>query len=302
MLKRLYPPIVKLIGGIGLGLALTYLVGVVLAFVPAFEDWAEFFVPLALWLLLLPYVLLIGHLVLRNHVGRFLLGREDFEDAVEYAEDRLKASLMRSRREVANHRMVAVRARIGLGDYERADELLEEADDELPGSYQMEARRWRFELALRRDDREAAGELVVQDPGDHKSARGQLAAVLACGAELALRKGDDDEYENQLEYALWEEGSRVRVRLVRALGMIEYEDEDEEGEQLGELLEDLEEEIGAEIPARRSELRALRALVAGRRGDRERADKLLEEAREGPSDEWTERVVGDVGERLGSSG
>lgn len=293
MARRLYPLVVSLIGGIGLGLALMYLIGVGLAFVPGWERWAEFFVPIALVALLVPYVLLIAHLVLRNHVGRFLLNRQAFEEALEYSQRRRNSSLLRSRREVANHTVVEARAHMGLGDYEKARQLLE-GDTPLPGSYAMEAQRWRFELALREDDREAAKTLGVEDPSSEKSAHGNLAALLACEAELALREGDLERYRDKMKEAMWEKASHPRTGLCRALAMVEYEEDDEASDEVLALLTLVEEPIGNEIPARRTEIQALSALVHWRRERKAKADALLEKAKGGPTDRWTDKVVEKV--------
>ena len=289
-MQRLYPKLVTLLGGVGLGLALTYIIGVILAFIPGWEDWAEFFVPLAIPLLIPPYLLLVVHLVLRNHVGRFLLGKMAFEEAAEYAGKRMNASVLRSRREVANQRIVNARAHIGMGDYEKARQLLDEHDD-WPGSYKMESRRWLCELALRDDDRKLAGQYVVDTPSDHDASRGHLAAILGCGAELALRDDDRAGYEEQMEYALWEDGSHWRVRLARALAMLNFELGGEDTTEVAELFEELEEPAGKRIPAWRSELKALRALAARRGGDDERARQLLDEAADGPQDTWSRNVL-----------
>lgn len=295
MWTRLYPKLVTLVGGAGLGLALTYFVGVVLAFLPKWEQWAEFFVPLAIPLMVVPAVLLILHLVLRNHVGRFLLNRRAGQQAADYAQHRLNRSLLRSPREVANHRLVCVRAHVGLGDYETARQLLEEADD-LPGSYAVEARRWRFELALREDNRENASQLTIEDPDDHPSARGELAALLGCAAELALREGDRDDYQRQMEWAIADGADSPRLRLVRALAMLQ--DDDTDPEEIETTLEAVEQPIADEIPARRAELLALRALPAWRTGRKDHARTLLEQARDGDSDHWTDQVIEDVAETI----
>ncbi len=297
MSRRIYPAFVTLIGGLGLGLALTYLIGVVLAFVPGWEDWADFFVPRALYLVLIPYVLLIAHMVLRNHVGRFLLGRQAFEEAVEYAGKRMEASIIRSRREVANQRIVCARAHIGLGNYDEARSILEGGDDELPGSYAMEARRWKMELALRDDDRQWADELAIDDATSEKSARGQLAAILACQAELALRRDDKERYQEWIEDAMWEDASHPRVRMSRALAMAAYEAEDESSDEVLDLLGELREPMGQMIPARGAEIDALRARVLKRRGRDDEAKQLLEGIGEQPKDGWTTKVVEETRDR-----
>lgn len=297
-MERLYPKIVTLMGGISLGLTLTYLVGVVLAFLPAGEQWAEFFVPLALYLLIPPYTLLVSYLVARNHVGRFLLHRQAFDQAYEYAHPRVKSSPLRSRREVANHRLVCARALVGLGRYEEARKLLEGQHRRLPGPYATEARRWLLELALRRDDRKEAEGLVVAEPNQKSSARGELVAALACGAELAIRQGDQKAFRERMADALWHKSDHYRATLCRALAMIEYEEENAQTEELLQILDGVEARVVAEIPNRQAELTALRALVRYRRGDAAQAQRLLEMAQDQQSDQWSEQVLDEVASQL----
>ena len=294
--RRLYPLAVTLTGGVGLGLALTFLLGVVLAFMPGWEDWGDFFVSWALYLVLIPYALLILNLVLRNHVGRFLLGRAAFEEAARYGGRRLKRSLVRSRREAANHRVVYARALVGLGRLDEARALLEEEHKKMPGSYAMEARRWLLEIALRQDDRRLAGALALNDPREAKAARGETAAVLACSAELALRQGDLEGYRAAIEEAMWVTAGHYRSRLTRALAMIKWEDDDLARGEAGEILERLHERVVREIPSRASELTALRALLLWHDGDQEKAAQELERARSMPTDIWSKRVIGEVEE------
>lgn len=294
MVRRLYPVVVTLTGGIGLGLALMYLMGVVLAFLPGWEAWADFFVPLALYLMILPYGLLIAHMVLRNHVGRFLLNRQAYEDAEEYSRRRRNASMLRSRREVANHTVIVARALLGQGDYEAARQLLMEEENQFPGSYKAEARRLLFEVALRQDDRERAEELCIEGQDDEKAAGKELAAILGCEAELALRLGDLERYREKMKAAIWEKASHPRVGLCRALAMLEYESEEEQSDEVIALLGLVEESVAREIPARRAELEALRAMALWRRGRREKAKELLKRARSGPCDHWTDEVIRKV--------
>lgn len=291
MARRLYPVAVTLMGGVGLGLSLTYFLGVIFAFLPGWEAWADWFVPRALYLLIAPYILLVVHLVLRNHVGRFLLKRRAYDEAAKYAKKRLKSSVLRSRREVANQRLVYARGLVGLGQYEEARQLLSGRKEEFPGPYPVEAQRWLFELALRRNDLEDADSLVVEDRGAQRSAGGQMAALLACEAELALRRGDMDSYKERLMDASWEKASHPRVGLCRALAMIEFETEDEASDEVLELLAIAAEPVATEIPARGAEIDALRALVLRRRGRNEEARGYLEQARNGPTDIWTDKVI-----------
>lgn len=295
---RLLPKFVTLMGGISLGLALTYFVAVVAALLPAGEAWAEFFVPRALWLLVPPYILLIAYLFARNHLGRYLLHRQAYELARQYSQHRLKASVLRSRREVANHRLVTAQALLAQGDYDEAQALLEGQQRRLPGSYAMEARRWQIEIALRRDEREKAQALVLDEPSKASKSRGELVATIACAAELAIRQGDKEGFEEHMANALWQDAGHWRVTLCRALAMMEY---DEDGSQADEALQLLEKVAGptiSGIPARASELCALRALVHSRCGRHDEARKWLAKAADEPADKWSQSVIADVKEKL----
>ena len=299
MLRRLYPVAVTWTGGIGLGLALTYFVGVALAFLPGWEEWAEFFVSRAIWLLLPPYGLLILHMVLRNHVGRYLLNQGAYEEALEYGGRRMTPSLVRSRREAANQRVICAKGHIGLGEYDRASEILAGQHRKLPHPYSVEARRWLFELALRNDDRDRAEELVVGGRKKTKRARGEAVALLGCEAELALREGDLERYRERMKDGIWRNGKHPRLVLCRVLAMVQFEAEDEDSEEVLALLRLVEEPVGRDMPTRRGELKALRAMVVERRGRPEEARRLLEEARKEPVDEWSKKVIEEVAGELG---
>lgn len=294
MFRRIYPTIVTWTGGIGLGLALTYFVGVGLAFVDGFERWADFFVPNAMWLLIPPYLLLIAHMICRNHVGRLLLNHGDYDAAIDYAGDRMESSIVRSRREAANQRLICAKGYIGRGDYDEAKQLLEGQKRRLPQPYSMEARRWLLELALRADDREAAEELVVDNGTKKRKARDELVAILGCEAELALRDGDVDRYRDRIKDAMWKDGSHPRLGLCRALAMVQYEAEDEESDEVLKLIDFVEEAIATDMPTRVGELKALRAKVTWRRGRRNEARRLLDEARQHPADAWTQTIIDEV--------
>ena len=287
----------SIIGGIGLGLALTYLLGVVLAFVPGWEDWAEFFVPRALWLLIPPYVLLVVHLVLRNHVGRHLLNHGDYEAAWDYSESRMEPSLARSGREVANHRLIGVRAKVGMGEYEEALELLEGQRGEYPGAYAVEARRWEMEIRLRRDEREEAELVAVTKDEDLGRSRGELAALFGCTAELALRNGDENGYREAMRDGMWIQADHPRLGWVRALATMALEEEEASPAMMA-TLGLLEDRLVREIPGRKGEFQALRANLMWQQGDKQAARDYLKEARESASDEWSDRELERVEEAL----
>lgn len=293
---RLYPAFVTMLGGVGLGMALTYFAGVVMIFLPGMEDWALFFTNWALLLVLPPYLALVAHMVLRNHVGRSLLKAGSFEEAIRYGKRRSKKSLLRSKREVANQVMVWARGLVGLGKYEEAEELLRSRGGGLVGAYAVEAARWRVELALRFDDRERAETVLEAIKGKNLKAKGpQFAAMKAVEAELALRDGDEERYRECAMAALWASPGDRRAQLSQALAMAHFGYHDDEAL---ERLEASREFAIREIPARASELKALEAKMAWRAGAVEDARALLEEARQEPADHWSEAVIKSVEESL----
>ena len=301
--RRIYPVFVTLLGGVGLGLALTYLVGVVLAFLPGWEDWAEFFVPRAMWLLIPPYVLLMLHMVLRNHVGRYLLNRRDYEGALAYGRRRMEGGWMRSRREVANQRLVVARAYVGMGEDEEALRLLGNEEVQWPGNYAVEARRWQMEIYLRRDEREKAAACAVTKAEDLKKGRGELVSLYGCTAELALRDGDEESYREAMQNGMWINASHPRLGWVRALAMMKLElEEKKEAMALMVTLGMLEDRMLAEIPGREAELEALRAYLMWKQGEGEAAKEHLNAARQAPGDRWAEKEVERVAATLEEAG
>lgn len=304
---KLYPRFVTLMGGIGLGLALTYFVGVGLVFVPTMEAWSEFFGVWAIPMLVPPYLLLVVHLVLRNHVGRFLLTRGAMQEAVEYSSRRVTPSLMRGKRESANQRVVWGRALIGQGRYEEAKDVLASRIRVMPARYEVEARRWLVEVALREDDRLTANELLA-GAKTQKKGGAEVAALKAAEAELAIREEDIERVREAMMGALWSAPASVRVGLTRVLAALYAEDgsemaaaENGEGDALRTLAM-VEHRIAREIPARGSELKALRGWVLMQRGEWEEARACLEAAKAGAQDRWSEIVVERVSARLESEG
>jgi hypothetical protein len=279
-------------------LALTFFVGVALVFAEGWEQWELYFTERAILFVLPPYVLLVAHLMLRNHVGRYLLNRGAYEEAVEYGRKRARGSLFRSRRELANQRLVWARGLVGLGRYGEAAELLEGRIEGLPGGYGREARRWLMELALREDDREKARALLeASDEG--KGVGGRTGAVLrGCEAELALRDSDLGLYQEKMRAALWGGSAHPRVGLSRVLAMVGREDGEYDEESLF-TLELLRDSVSREIPAREAEIDGLRAWVLHRLGRGEEAEDLLSVARSKPTDPWTDHVLAQVEQRVG---
>ncbi|RDV38367.1 hypothetical protein DV096_05970 [Bradymonadaceae bacterium TMQ3] len=290
---RLYPAMVSVLGGVGLGLAVTYLVGAWLSALPGWELWAEFFRPKAMGLMLVPYVFLLAHLLLRVHVGHFLLGRGEVEAAERYASRRGKPSILRSRREAANQRGVWARALVRQGRYSQAREVLLGGIRFAPSYYEAELRRWLIEVALRQGDHEAVLEQFAQ-LGEDLGKGHRQAALRACRAELALRQGDMKGYEEEMTRSLWADPGHPRAGLTRTLAMVEFAGKAAERSDALAMLVLVEGRVGDEIPARRSELAALRAWLLAAEGREEEARQALEESLSGPQDSWSKQVIESV--------
>lgn len=293
MWTRVYPVLVSVLGGVGLGLALTFLIGAWLSAQAGWESWATYFRPRAMVLMLVPYALLLVHLLLRVHVGHFLLGRGLVEQAERYASRRAKPSLARSKREAANHRGVWARSLLRQGRYDEALEVLNGAMRFAPSYYEADLRRWMVEVALRRDDRESVNEQFAL-MGDDLGKGHRQAALRACRAELALREGDMKGYEDEMTRSLWADPGHPRAGLTRTLAMVEFAGQAGERSDALAMLALVESRVGDEIPARRSELAALRAWLLAAEGRGEEARGALEESLSGPQDDWSRKVIEGV--------
>jgi hypothetical protein len=297
-MTRLYPLLVSFLGSAGLGLALTYFVGVYLVFQPEFEDWAQFFVPRAVLLMVIPYVLLVAHMGLRYGLGQWLLERGAVDAARRYSSTRMHKSLVRGEREALKNRLVMARVMAFDGAYEEAWALLGEPRA-LPtrGSLAMEYGRWKMEVALRLDARERV-EDAYQVISMRTTPLEERAAVLACMAELALRDGHDDRYREFVEKALWADATSPRATLSRTLGLIEHGRREEDWRDALAMLDLVEARACNDIPGRRGELEAYRATLLGRLGEQEQMRAALHRARHMVCDQWSETIVKAVETRL----
>lgn len=287
-MKRIYPILVSLTGVLGLALALAYLGGAYLAMEPEWQAWAEFFMPRALPLLLAPYALLLGHLYLRADLGLWFLRRGWPEETIAYCETRLGHSLGRSRSEAIAHRLALARAYIYLGDYERAEQTLESGYKKpTRGRQALEVARWQLEVWLRRENLVRAHQVWDTAPGTQRPGRAR-AELEACRAELALREGNQEDYQTALSRAQWKGARLERVRLVEVLGRLRFDDAltahadaapDEFVQALIAELDAIAPKIIAEIPGREPEIVATRAKLLYRSGQVEQAHQELARAR-----------------------
>ncbi|QDG50026.1 hypothetical protein FIV42_04500 [Persicimonas caeni] len=301
MLERLYPKFVSLLGALGLACSLGYFVGVYLAFQPEWQDWADFFVPAAIPLLIVPYVLLLSHLYLRTHLGAWLLKRGAVDQAIDYCSARLSSNLMRGRKEALIHRVNLARALVVRGEYERAYETLS-AGYAKPdkGAQAVNIARWRMEVALRKENLiqcheayEAAAELTRP--------KGARAYLLGCRAELAVREGKRGEFDESIEEGLWAKSDNPRVRLCQVLGALRFGASHEELTEALALLEQAFAPAVTDVPRREGELLACRAELLWELGRKDEARETIAFADEVPQDTRSEYEIRRVRERITAS-
>lgn len=277
-LERAAPKLVGLLGGIGLGSTLAYFLGVYLIFDPEWQAWADFFVPRAPLLMLIPYSTLSLYLFARSRLSGWLVRRGAHDEAVAWAEARLVPSLLRSRSEVHLHRVALARVALAHGDYALVDERLSQGfSPPRSGRIGLHIQRLRMEAALRREDlvgAMAAFDLVREQPRPAL----ERASILGCRLELAVRAGDEDAYRRILDEVLWLDQPCPRVDLARALHALRFgQDEDAWAKGLA-WLERSSSEIIAEVPGRQRGLGAVRAGLLDRLGRHEQARLALEQA------------------------
>jgi hypothetical protein len=298
-LKRWAPSVVSILGGAGLGTAITYFLGVVLVFRPGWPQWAEFF---NIWgppLVVIPISLLVGHLLGRMYVGDWLLRQEAPRRALDYAEDRLSSGILRSRREALTHRVVAARCHLYLGDYESCLQLLE-TGYAVPAEGRLAAsiRAWRMEGWLRREEPETAIQAFDSIDIDEGTSV-ERARLWACRAEAAMLLEERREVRHSLENARWEEALRWRADLVegmaRARGLLHRAASGEDAWRQAEAwLRQHADDARREVPGRHMELVALRAHVAHLLGESSRSEALLSEADDCEGDERARAVLCDI--------
>lgn len=286
MSKRIYPYFVAMLGTLGLAASMSFLAGAYLAYQPGWEAWAEFFVPRAVYLLVIPYALLLSYLYLRAQLGIWLLRRDRVEEAIAYCEPRLEHSLMRSRGEALGNRIALARGFMARGDYGRARELLE-SGYKLPkrGRIRLEIARWRMEIALREENLLRCHRAFEEVVGQLRPAATRRE-LDACRAELAVREGDFEAYGKALGRANWKGQKLPRIQWVEVLGAIHLDEPEtsnvEEGnnraENLALHLENLDsirDELLFLLPQVEGELLAIRTELLYRDGHVEEARQQL---------------------------
>jgi tetratricopeptide (TPR) repeat protein len=289
--EKVAPKLVAGLGGLGLGSALAYFVGVYLAFQPDWGAWSAFFVPRALPLVLIPYLSLTAYLYMRSRLGGWLVDRGAYDRAISYAGERLDASLLRSKKETHLHRIALGRAHVAKSEYEEAYRVLSKGYA-VPkeGAQALEIHRWRIEAALRLEDLVRCHESYDNVAGAARPAASRVY-VLGCRIEIAVREKNRAECNRFVEEFEWTELECTRVDLARALELIAFEEDDESLERALGLLEDAHEDAVADVPGRHRGLLAWRARALASLGRLEEAEITLKEAAEAPGDGRSDYVV-----------
>jgi hypothetical protein len=156
-----------------------------------------------------------------------------------------------------------------------------------------------MEAALRLDARERV-EQTYKEVSTLRSPVRERAAAMACRAELALREGDDEGYRQFIERALWTDTTNMRASLTRTLALVDHGTGEEEWRDAIAMLALVEERSCNEIPGRRAEFEAYRALLFGRLGEQDQERAALQRALESSTDQWSQAIVDTVRQKLES--
>lgn len=296
--ERFYPKIVSFVGSLGLGTALTFFFGIGLAFQSGFEKWADLFFVWGPWFVIVPGALLIAHLYMRTHLGRWFVERGCVDEALAYTSERLGGGLLRSRKEALYHRIYLARAKIYQGSYAEALETLTRGfamPDATPVA--LAIYRWQMEAALRLED----GQMI--DSGfasalELEAKAKAMTEVRACRAEWAVLEGNGSEYQTHIEEARWSGRQNGRADFAEALALLAFGHEEEEFDRGLELLRRCRAEVVGEIPCREAEIDATRSQLLVELGRESEAKKTLKERDDLPFDERAERAVERARARL----
>ena len=298
-----------LVGGLGLGFALGYVILIVAAFLPGGERITMFMVGaddqeigFGFTLVVVPYFLLMLHLVLRIRLGAVLLKLGDVDLAQHFAARRLTVNPLRGRREALANRTVLIRVALRHQSYPQAEELA--ADAQLPrgsafGAARLKAdfQRWRLEAALRREDLILAAEIVDQAWPVH--GRGpESASFCACAGELAVRNGDSEAWAQWRERAVYAASKSARLKIVEAFAARKFRLADVDAAELCDELEGVAPEWLADVPGAHGEVVAVRAALLDQGGRSAEAVAAL--SRSGAADARSIFVIERVRESIAS--
>lgn len=287
MFRRIYPIFVSMLGAAGLGVSMSFLAGAYLAYEPGWEEWAAFFMPRAVYLIVVPYVLLLGYLYLRSNLGDWFLRRGYVDEAIAYCEPRIEHNLMRSRAEAFGNRIALARAFTVQGDYEHARELLESGfKPPKSGRARLQIARWRMEVALRQENLLRCHRAFDQVSGTLRPTK-QRRPLDVCRAELAVREGDRSAFKKALERANWKGARLPRLQWVEVLAALRFGDSATAQGEAGNFtaedpavllarLDSIRDEPGNFLPSLGAELLAIRAELLYKSGEPEQARQQLD--------------------------
>lgn len=262
-MKRWAPLLVSLIGIVGLSLAMTYMVAVILAFLPGYERITFFLVGRSdlafsynFLLVLVPYALLVVYLFARTRLGSWMLDKGWVDEAREYAATRTKTGVLRSRQEALHHRLTLARAEALGGQYESARDILMDPANlsAIRGGLKKRWIRWALEVALRRENAvefESAWEKLEKPTGT------TAADLWACRAEILARKADYDGFARALANARFADSKCSRITHAEAVAKLRMPGR---GRGAASILQDLvstRDDLVRMMPFLRDELEAL---------------------------------------------
>ena len=288
---RMYPKFISFLGSLGLGTAMTYLLGVGFFIWADNRSFADFFIAYGPWLVVLPAGFLIAYLYLRTHLGAWYLARGRSEEALAYTSERLDHGLVRGRKEALFHRLYCGRARIAQMEYAEALNTLTRGFA-MPDSERIAARfrRWQMEAALRLED----GEMLEEawSAADRLDVGGSLRVALeACVCEHAAISGEREAFERHLDEARWLEAVARRVDFAEAVGSVRFATTNSQRETGLDMLEQARAHAQRQVPGRAGEICAMRAEFLAALGRNEQAGRALERADELPADDRSRRAL-----------
>lgn len=291
---RLLTIITTLTGGIGLGSALGYFVLVAASFAEGGgalvdflvgKDDANFGVGFAL--VVIPYVLLIAHLALRIRVAGILLSRGETEAAERFARARLKAGLLRARKEATANRTALIRVALRRGDYDSAASLAAEAQLPRRGPERIAFFRWKLENALRRENLVEA-KATISEAWPFSARGDEAAAFCACAGEVAIREGDQQSWLEWRDRAAYARPNSARLLLADGLAAARFSADADTCERLAERLEKPLTWL-QDVPLGEGELAATLAALWTAAGKADAANRAVE--RDLPADARSEFVL-----------
>jgi hypothetical protein len=267
-----------LFGGLALGLVGSYFSAVVIYALGLVANFSAFFVSELVPLTLFPALTLGLSVGYRMCLPGLLFRMGAKRDLAEYSMGRLDVSWTRSWAEVAVNRIARSRLLYELEEFDAGIQLLEPLDSD--GSVVNQWVGWRVTRWLA-EGYFSNGKLdecrrLLQDV-DWGSRLAQKPALLACRAELAVRLRNKSSWTSFLEDARWHSRDDVRVQMAHLYGLVVFGNKDLDWTKAEEVLKNYRDLWVESLPHRRTELRAMEALILAHIGEVDKARTIAEE-------------------------